>query len=389
MDFEPTDEQRAIRETVRRFVDKELLPFEPLLMERDINGLEPHLTDAEERQLREKAKASGLWGVDTPEEYGGADLDWGTQALINMELGRTFIPFTFGGSAQEILYRLNDDQKRRYLVPTIQGEKRFCFMLSEPGVGSDARNIQTTAVRDGDGWVINGEKTWISRGNDADYGVAFCRTRDDSGTYGVTAFLVDRDMGWKSSPVPVMGVRNPATISFQDVRVPDDNRFGEVNAGFDVAMRLIHRNRAVVMPALWAGACERLLEMAIDYAKNRVTWGEPLADRENIRFMIAESEVELRTLKLLTLHAAWVGDTGRDPRHSSCFTKFHGARVANAIVDRVLQIHGGMGYSKELPIERWYRDFRIARIYEGTDEINLLSISRNLLRGYDKVGQVW
>lgn len=389
IDFQPSDEELAIQATVRRFVQNELMPYESLLMQRDINGGNPHLTEAEESELRAKAKASGLWGIDTPEEYGGADLGWRAQTLANIELGRTFVSFTFGGSAPEILYLLNEEQKQRYLVPTIEGERRFCFMLSEPGTGSDAHNIKTTAVRDGDSWIINGEKTWITSGNEADYGVVFCRTTDTDGEDGVTAFIVDRDFGWKSSSIPMMGAHDPATISFQDVRVPDSCRFGDVSAGFTVAMRFIHRNRAIVLPARQIGACERLLEMAIEYAKNRVTMGEPLADRENIRFMIAESEVEIRTLKLLTLHAAWTGDSGRDSRHASCFTKFHGARVANRIVDRVLQIHGGIGYSKELPIERWYRDLRVARIYEGSDEINLLSISRNLLRGYDKVGEIW
>ena len=244
-------------------------------------------------------------------------------------------------------------------------------------------------MRDGDDWIINGEKTWISFGNEADFGVVFCRTTDESGTEGITAFMVDRDLGWKSSPIPMMGAHEAATISFQDVRVPDAYRFGEVNGGFSFAMRFIHRNRAISLPARQIGACERLLEMAITHAKDRVTMGEPLADRENIRFMIAESEVELRALKLMVLHAAWTGDSGRDPRHSSCFTKFYGARVSNRIVDQVIQIPGAIGYSKELPVERWYRDLRVARIYEGADEINLLSISRNLLRGYNKVGQIW
>jgi acyl-CoA dehydrogenase len=389
IDFEPTEEERAIQETVRDFVRNEVLPYEEVVTHRAIQGGSAQLTKAETTELHKRSKASGLWGIDTPEEYGGVDLSWRAQALINIELGRSFLNYNFAGSAPEILYHLNDDQKQRYLVPTIQGEKLSCFMLSEPGTGSDAHNLRTTAVRDGDDWIINGEKIWITNGDEADYGIVFCRTVDDSGVTGATAFVVDRDAGWKSSPIPMMGMKDPASVTFEDVRVPDANRFGEVNQGFTIAMSFIYRNRAIVLPARQIGASERLLAMAVDYARNRVTMGEPLADRENIRFMIAESEVEIRTLKLLVLHAAWTADSGRDPRHGSCMTKFHGARVANRIVDRVMQIHGGIGYSKELPIERFYRDLRVARIYEGSDEINLLTISRNLFRGHAAIGQIW
>jgi acyl-CoA dehydrogenase len=386
IDFSPTDEQMAIQDTVRRFVRKELLPYEQLLIERDISGGNPNLTVEEIKSLRAKAKAAGLWGVDTPDEYGGVDLPWSTQVLINIELGRSFARFKFGGSAPDVLYLVNSDLKRRYLVPTINDEKTSCFMLSEPGVGSDVHNLRTTAVRYGDEWVINGEKTWISYADEADYGLVFCRTPGDE---GLTLFIVDREAGWKASPIATMGSHAPCTVVFQDVRVPDANRVSEVGDGFKLAMQFIYRNRSVLVPARAIGGCERLLGMGIEYAKNRVTMGEPLAERENIRFMIAESEVELRALKLLTLHAAWTGESGRDPRHSASITKFSSGTIANRIVDRVLQIHGAIGYSKELPVERWYRDFRVERIYEGSDEMNLLTVSRNLLKGNNAVGEIW
>ncbi len=387
MDFSLTDEQRAIRDTVRDFVDRELKPREQFLMQSEASGGPAHMSESEERELQLKAKASGLWGIDTPEEYGGVNFDWVTQALVNIELGRTFVHFNFGGTAPEVLYYLNEEQKARYLVPTIAGDRKFCFCLSEPGVGSDAHNISTTAVRDGDDWIINGEKTWITVGNEADYALVFCKTPQEG--EGVTAFLVDRDMGWKSSPIRMMGAHDPAAISFEDVRVPNANMFGGIGEGFKYAMRFIHRNRAIILPAREIGASERLLQMATDYAQQRITFGEPLSQRENIRFMIAESEIEIRALKLLTLNAAWQNDAGHDVRHASCVTKYYGAQVANKIVDRVMQIFGGIGYSKELPIERWYRDLRIERIYEGSDEMNLLSISRNLFNGNEKIGNVF
>ncbi|WP_209020477.1 acyl-CoA dehydrogenase family protein [Nocardioides sp. 1609] len=389
LDFKPTEEDLAIAATVRAFVDRELKPLESFLLERDIAGGPPGLTMEERDGLRAKAEASGLWGISVPEEYGGPGLGYVAQAMVAFELGRTPIEFFFGGFVPDILYLLNDEQKERYLLPTLKGDREFCFMLSEPGVGSDARNVRTTATREGDDWVISGEKIWISNGNEADYGVVFCRTVDGGTEKGITAFLVDRDMGWKSSEIKMMGTHHAASISFQDVRVPDANRFGEVGEGFTTAMSFIHTNRALLLPGLMVGACERMLEMAIEHSKNRVTFGKPLAERENIKFMIAESEIELRALKLMVLHAAWQADQSVDIRHSACFTKFYGANVANRVVDRVLQIHGGIGYSKEMPIERWYRDLRVARIYEGSDEMNLQTISRNLLKGYEPVGKLW
>ena len=296
--------------------------------------------------------------------------------------------FEFGGSAPGHLYGLDTDQTERYLLPTIAGDRVTSFMLSEPDVGSDATNLRTTAVRDADDWVINGEKTWISFGSVADHGIVFCRTREN-GDDGISAFLVDRDAGWTSSPIPVMGGYDVATISFVDVRVSDANRVGPVNKGFSLAMDSVYRTRAVLLPARQIGACERLLGMAIEYAKNRVTMGKPLSARANIGIAIAEAEIALRSAKLMLFHGAWLGDTGRDVRQASCVTKVQAARVANELVDQVLQIHGAIGYSRELPIERFYRDLRVARIWEGADEINLLTIARNLFRGYATVADIW
>jgi acyl-CoA dehydrogenase len=389
VDFRLSDEEVAVRDTVRDFVNREVMPYEQVLLERDGNGQSPDLTLEERDALRERAKSMGLWGIDTPEEYGGVAFSSVIQALINIELGRTFVHFSFGGSAPEVLYLGTAEQKERYLLPTIAGDASFCFCLSEPGIGSDAHGLRATAVRDGDEWVINGEKTWITFGNEATFALVFCRTTDDEGQEGVTAFLVDRDMGWKSSPIRMMGSHDPASISFQDVRVPHENIFGEINKGFAFAMKFIYRNRAIILPGRQIGGAERLLGMAIEHARNRVTFGEPLADRENIRWMIAESDIDIRAAKLLMINSAWDLDSGKDVRQAACATKYFGANAANRIVDRVLQIHGGMGYSKEMPIERWYRDFRVERIYEGSDEMNLMSISRNLFKGHSTIGDIF
>jgi len=204
---------------------------------------------------------------------------------------------------------------------------------------------------------------------------------------GVTCFLVDRDMGWKSEPIPTMGEWGPASLVFDDVRVPADSVLGEVGGGFDLAMAWIRRGRFMI-PARAVGSAERLLQMAIDYAKIRHSMGQPIAGYQAIQWQIADSQVEIESAKWLTLYAAWREQQGLDGRHAASIAKLNGAVMANNVVDRVLQIHGGMGYTKELPIERWYRELRLLRIYEGTDEIQRRTIARNLLKGHAKLGEI-
>ncbi len=384
MDLTLSDEEREIRDWVRTFVTKELMPLEPQVLERERNG-ERGFTLEELRGLQDKAQQSGFFGILTPEEYGGMGLSSLMAALIEIELGRTFVQFKFGGDADNILFHANDEQKKRYLEPTISGERHSCFAITEPGAGSDARNIRTSAVRDGDEWVINGEKTFITGGDIADFTMVFAVTDKEKGADGgVTCFLVDRDAGWTSASIPTMGQWGPASLSFQDVRVPHSAILGEEGRGFALAMKWIGKGR-FMLPARALGACERLVEMAMEQAKNRVTFGEPIANRQAIQWMIADSAVEIEALRWLVLTAAWQVDNGIDSRQSQSIAKLYGGVQANQIVDRVLQIHGGMGYTRELPVERWYRELRLLRIYEGTDEIQRRTIARNLLSGHVSV----
>ena len=384
MDLTLTDEEREIRDWVRTFVTKELMPLEPKVLELERRG-ERGFSLEELRGLQEKAKQSGFFGVLTPEEYGGMGLGSLMAALIEIELGRTFVQFKFGGDADNILFHANDEQKKRYLEPTISGERYSCFAITEPGAGSDARNIRTSAVRDGDEWVINGEKTFITGGDIADFCMVFAVTDKEKGADGgVTCFLVDRDAGWTSATIPTMGEWGPASLSFQDVRVPHSAILGEEGRGFALAMKWIGKGR-FMLPARALGSCERLVEMAMEQAKNRVTFGEPIANRQAIQWMIADSAVEIEALRWLVLTAAWQVDNGIDSRQAQSMAKLYGGVQANQIVDRVLQIHGGMGYTRELPIERWYRELRLLRIYEGTDEIQRRTIARNLLSGHVSV----
>jgi acyl-CoA dehydrogenase len=384
MDLSLTDEQRGIRDWVRTFVSREILPLEQTVLERERRN-ERGLGLEELRELQGKAADAGFFGIQTPEEYGGVGLDAVTSALIEVELGRSFVPFRFGGEADNILFEADDDQQAAYLLPTIEGEKISCFALTEPGAGSDARNIRTTAVRDGDEWVINGEKTFITGGDVADFCIVFAVTNRELGANGgVTCFLVDREAGWQSAPIPTMGEWGPASLSFQDVRVPHSAILGGEGHGFELAMRWIGRGR-YLLPARALGACERLVEMGMEHARNRVTFGSPIAERQAIQWMIADSAVEIEALRWLVLTAAWQVDQEIDSRQAQSMAKLYGGVKANEIVDRVLQMHGGMGYTRELPVERWYRELRVLRIYEGTDEIQRRTIARNLLAGHASV----
>jgi alkylation response protein AidB-like acyl-CoA dehydrogenase len=386
MDFSLTDEERAIRDTARQFIMREVMPLEQEALRRE-RAHQPGLERSELVELRQKARKFGFWGLSTPEEYGGMDLPAVMQSLLWTELGRTFVQFTFGGEADNILYRANEEQKQEYLIPTIEGDRISCFAITEPGAGSDAANIKLSARRDGDDWVLNGEKTFITNGNDADFAIVVAVTDREKGVRGggTTAFLVDRAMGWRSEFIQTMGEGGPASLIFSDVRVPSRNILGDIGQGFELGMKWIERGRYLI-PSTAIGIAERALGMAIEYANTRETFGRRIGENQAIQWMIADSEVELEAARWLTLKAAWTVDRGADPRHASSHAKLYGANMVNNVVDRVMQIHGGMGYTRELPIERWYRQVRLMRIYEGTDEMQRLIISRDLLRGYTKIG---
>ena len=384
-----SEEQEMVRKTIRRFVEKELIPLENEVLKNEREG-RPSISPEKMKDLQKKAKDFGFWGINTPEEYGGSNLGQMMLAIVLMEVSKTFVPFSFGGSADNILYYGNEEQKRKYLIPTINGEKKSCFAMTEPEAGSDTQNLKMTAAKDGDDWVLNGEKTFITGGNEADFVMVIAITDKElhqkTGREGVTCFIVDRDMGWKSEYIDTMGEWGPAGLVFDNVRVPEENILGEINGGYNLGLEWIGFARWVV-GARAVGMSERLLQMAIDYSKERKTFGKPIAERQAIQWPIADSAVEIEAAKWLVLNAAFTLDQGEDNRHLASMAKLYGANMGNRVVDRVLQIHGGMGYTRELPIERWYREARLWRIYDGTDEIQRMIISRNLLRGHVKVGQ--
>ncbi|MDO8209017.1 acyl-CoA dehydrogenase family protein [Conexibacter sp. CPCC 206217] len=385
MDLSLTDEQKDIRDTARAFIAREVMPLEPEVLQRERRG-EKGITPQELSDLQAQARRFGFWGIGTPTEHGGANLSPVTQSLVWTEVGRTFVPFVFGGDADNILFRATPEQQQEYLTPTIEGERISCFAITEPEAGSDATAIRMRAVRDGDDWVLNGEKTFITKGVEADFSIVIAVTDPEQGFRGgFTAFLVDRAMGWTADPIHTMGPSTPASMGFVDVRVPHRNVLGEVGEGFRLAMEWIGRGRYVI-PSQAIGATERLLGMAVQYANERRTFGKAIGEHQMIQTMIADCELDLEQARWLVLVAAWTVEQGRDARHESALAKLGGATAAGRVVDRVMQIHGGMGYTRELPIERWYREARLWRIFEGTDEIQRRAIARDLLAGRRRIG---
>jgi len=385
MDFGLSDEEKMILQTVREFTDKEIRPLLPEVQKAEIRG-ERFPDRATVTALQQKAKVAGLWGLQTPEEYGGANLSFVLNSLIAMELGRSLVSFQFGGNADNILFAGTDEQKQRYLVPTIEGQRHSCFALSEPNTGSDATNIQMRAKQDGGDWVIDGQKTWISGAHGADFAIVFAVTDPvKRARGGITAFLVDRDMGWTERPISLMSSWEASDMWFDSVRVPACNVLGTVGDGFGLAMQWIGRGR-INIPSRAVGQAQGLLQLGLDYARQRKAFGQPIAEYQAIQWMLADTAIEIEQVKWATLHAAWVADQGQDPRHYASIAKVSGAQMVFRVADRMLQVHGGMGYTRELPIERILREVRVYRIFEGTDEIQKRTIARNLLRDYVRVG---
>lgn len=380
MEYDLPEELQLLQQTIRRIVYDHLIPLEPTVPEAvDIPS------DLRAR-LEQMAKDQGLWLLFIPEEYGGAGLSKLGQVIVWEESSKTnVIPFRkdsiFGPETCSILYRCNDEQKERYLYPTIRGEKRPCFATSEPDAGSDPASMSTTAVKDGSDYVLNGKKTWVTYGAEADFVQVVALTDPEKRQRGgITAFFVDMDTpGCEvTGTFELMMEDRPNEITFQNCRVPEKNMLGELGEGFIISQTWITMGR-LRQGARALGVAQRCLDMAIEYAKQRVTFGKPIAARQAVQFMIADSEVELHAARLMVYHAARKLDRGEDVRHEVFIAKLYANEMVGRVVDRTIQIHGSMGLSKELPFERWYRDVRSRRITEGPSEIVRWAIARKLI----------
>ncbi len=382
IDFSPTEEQQLVVQTVRAFVERELRPHEE---EVERLGVVP-------RELNEAVKAkgiaAGLYALNMPEELGGGGLDYVTGALAEMEFGRTsWALSSCVGRPTHILLACEGEQRERYLLPTIRGERAECFALTEPGAGSDARSIQTRAVRDGGDWVIRGTKQFISHADHADYVILVAVTGEDETPKGMrprfTTFLVDKDLpGVEVTPVGCVSARgyNPHLIAFTDVRVPDTGILGEEGKGFDFATEWLYASR-VMMAAHCTGRARLVLELAADWARTRRQFDRPIGEFQGVSFKLADMETEVRAAWLLTLHASWKLDQGALVPVDASVAKLYASEMLGRVVDEGVQIFGGMGLSTELPIERYWRDARVERIWEGTSEIHRDLIGRAVLRG--------
>jgi len=383
MNFEPTEEQKAIVAQVRRFVREEIVPLEEKL---DPDASE--LPEEDRARLVAKVKAMGLYGLDIPAEYGGPGIDMSTRVLLAIEMGQhragIYMPCygVFGAAGLAQLYEATEDQKEKYLRPMLRGEKRGFFGLTEPSGGSDpARAIRTRAVRDGNDWVINGSKVFISGADKADFGLLFARTDPEKGRGGVTCFIVETNMKGFHVRRVVHTLRSShyaTELSFDNLRVPNENILGEVNKGFAIANERLSRQR-IPYAAQCIAPAVKAHEMAIDYAKQRETFGAPLASRQAIQWMLVDNEIDIRQATLMTLAAAAKCDRGEPFRMEAGLAKLVASEAAGRVVDRSMQIFGGYGMTKDFPFERWYRELRIRRVGEGPNEVQRHVVARDLL----------
>ena len=382
MDYDLTEEQRLIVEQVRRFVREEIVPLEAKL-DPDASRVESEV----QARLVRKVKELGLYGLGIPPEFGGPDIDIVTQTLIAMEISQhragLYSPCfgAFGGAGLAQLYEANEDQKQRYLYPTLRGEKRGFFGLTEPSGGSDpARAIRTRAVKEGEHWIINGSKIFISGADVADFGIVFARTDASKGRGGITCFIVDADTPGFYVRRVVHTLRSGhygTELQFDNARVPDANVLGEVGKGFAIANDRLTRQR-IPYAAGCIGVAIKSQEMCIAYAKQRETFGAPLATRQAIQWMVVDNEIDIRTARWATLDAAHKAARGLPFRTEAAMAKLLATEGASRVVDRAIQIHGGYGVTKDFPFERWYREMRIRRIGEGPSEVQRIVIARDL-----------
>ncbi len=387
MNFELDAEQRAIVETVRAFVTKELYPHED---EVDRLGDVP---EALVVQIRAKALQAGLYAANMPEELGGGGLDSVAMTLVERELGRASYALQWlVARPSNILLACEGEQRERYLLPTIRGERHDCLAMSEPGAGSDVRSMTTRARRDGGSgdsgdYVVNGTKHFISHADKSDFVILFAATGDETTPHGtkrrITGFLVDLDspgLTVRRGPGSVShrGYHH-SELSFEDCRIPVTQRLGEEGRGFELMGQWLGASRLTVA-ATSVGRARRVLEMTTRWAADRVQFGQPIGRFQGVGFPLADMATDLEAAELLTLRAAWKLDQGTMTDQDAAMAKVFAAEALGRITDQALQIHGGMGLMDELPIERFWRDARVERIWDGTSEIQRHIISRSMLR---------
>lgn len=383
MNFELTSEQQMIVDTTRAFVENELYPHEAEVERTGVLRMELV------KEIQAKAIAAGLYAANMPEEVGGAGLDTLTWLLYEKELGRAnyALHWTCVARPSNILLAGTPEQREKYLAPCIKGEKWDCLALTEPGAGSDLRGMKASARMDGDDFILNGTKHFISHADIADFAIVFMASGEEVTPRGkkklITAFFVDKGTkgfnvrdGYRN--VSHRGYTN-AVLEFDDCRIPRSQVLGEVHKGFDLANQWLGATRLQVASTC-LGRSERALALAISYAGQREQFGQKIGKFQGISFKLADMAMELKAAELLTREAAWKFDQGTVTEADMSMAKLKASEVLAFIADEAIQIHGGMGLMDDLPLERIWRDARVERIWEGTSEIQRHIISRELLR---------
>jgi len=385
MDFTLTEEQQMLKDLVARFVRDELLPLEAVALKSEAEG-GPMSVGAENRaKLDARAKELGLTALESPEEFGGANLDTTTMVGIFEELGKTCIDYWFPPDSPNLhmlIQTCTPEQRKKYLEPYARGETISAIAISEPGGGGDPASMITRAEQDGNGWVINGRKIWISKADRADFTILMAVTDPGKGARGgISAFLVDKDTpGYRvARKIPMIGGRTTYEIEIDNLRLPGDALLGELGNGYG-PMQLRLSRRRVEMAAKCAGMTRRALDLMKEWVKQRKTFGQLLADRQAIQWWIADAEMQLHALRLTVYNTAAKIDRGQQARTECSMIKVMGTELAWDTVDKAMQAYGAMGMTKELPLQAMANLVRVQRMYEGPSEVHRMLIARHSLQ---------
>jgi acyl-CoA dehydrogenase len=381
MDFQLPDELVTMKETIREFIENEVEPITMQIEEED------HVPDS----LMEKSKRMGLFGLSIPEEYGGMGLSMLGKCALFEEMGKTINGYTTiigahnGIGSVGIVELANEAQKKRYLPRMATGEWIGAFALTEPQAGSNAAALKTTAVKKGDRYILNGQKIYITNAPYAHVFTVMAVTDPALGPKGITSFIVEKDFpGFHVGSIEKkMGLHgsHTAQLYFEDLEVPEENVLGAIGSGYVNALKILANGRAG-LAARCLGSSQYLLDRSIRYAAERKQFGKPILDHQVVSHYLADMAVEIESLRWMMYRVAWMADRGMNVIKEAAMLKLYGSEVYNRVADKAVQVHGGVGYIAEYPIERFYRDARITRIYEGTSEIQKNIIVGQLRKEY-------
>ena len=381
MSFNLSDEQKLLATTLRRFVESELRPLETVVEDTGA------LAAIDANRIFERAKSLGFYAVNIPADLGGGGLSTFDWMLAEEQFGHTtdiLVRRAFG-NVYEILLAGSELQIERWLKPSVEGARTFSVAFTEPEAGSDAAGIRTSARRDGEGWVLNGEKCFISDALHSDFFIVTAVTDADGGAKGISTFIVDKGLaGFTVGPdQPMMGLRGTshASLYFDNVKLGPETLLGPEGGGLELALRTLGRIRLAQIAARAIGKATRALDLAIAHARERQQFGQRIGDFQLIQKMLADSAVEIQSARLALWDTAATIDRGEDARAKISMVKLQASETLGRVVDRAVQIFGGSGFAKGLPLERFYRDARIFRIFDGTSEIHRSVIARSLLKG--------